>query len=77
METGQSPSVERTPSARWALTNLSLSLLLSSLGTSIAHVGLPTLALEFNASFREVQWVVSYRLPPGHHYPDRQRRTPR
>ncbi|NQD37849.1 MFS transporter [Permianibacter sp. IMCC34836] len=33
-------------------------MLLSSLGTSIANVGLPTLAQVFNASFAEVQWVV-------------------
>ncbi|UUZ67864.1 MFS transporter [Polaromonas sp. P2-4] len=33
-------------------------MLLSSLGTSIANVGLPTLAQAFNASFQEVQWVV-------------------
>ena len=51
-------SVERTPSVRWALASLSLSMLLSSLGTSIAHVGLPTLAQAFNASFQQVQWVV-------------------
>ena len=50
--------VERTPSVRWALAGLSLSMLLSSLGTSIANVGLPTLAQAFNASFQEVQWVV-------------------
>jgi EmrB/QacA subfamily drug resistance transporter len=31
---------------------------LSSLGTSIANVGLPTLAQAFNASFQEVQWIV-------------------
>jgi EmrB/QacA subfamily drug resistance transporter len=37
---------------------LSLSMLLSSLGTSIANVGLPVLAQAFNASFQEVQWVV-------------------
>ena len=46
------------PSVRWALAGLSLSMLLSSLGTSIANVGLPTLALAFNASFQDVQWVV-------------------
>ena len=46
------------PSVRWALVGLSLSMLLSSLGTSIANVGLPTLALAFNASFQDVQWVV-------------------
>ena len=33
-------------------------MLLSSLGTSIANVGLPTLARVFNASFQQVQWVV-------------------
>src|SRR5437016_9507178 len=49
---------ERTPSAWWALASLSLSMLLSSLGTSIANVGLPTLAQAFTASFQEVQWIV-------------------
>ena len=48
----------RTPSVRGALAGLSLSMLLSSLGTSIANVGLPTLAQAFNASFQEVQWIV-------------------
>lgn len=42
----------------WALASLSLSMLLSSLGTSIANVGLPTIAEAFSASFKEVQWVV-------------------
>ena len=51
-------STERTLSVRWALVSLSLSMLLSSLGTSIANVGLPTLAQAFAASFQEVQWVV-------------------
>ena len=49
---------ERIPSIRWALASLSLSMLLSSLGTSIANVGLPTLAQAFNASFQQVQWIV-------------------
>jgi len=49
---------ERTPSVRWVLASLSLSMLLSSLGTSIANVGLPTLAQVFNASFQQVQWIV-------------------
>ena len=49
---------ERSPSARWALGALSLSMLLSSLGTSIANVALPTLAQAFAASFQEVQWIV-------------------
>lgn len=45
-------------SPRAALLSLSLSILLSSLGTSIANVGLPTLANAFAASFQQVQWVV-------------------
>ncbi|MGZ5840988.1 MAG: MFS transporter [Xanthobacteraceae bacterium] len=51
-------SAERTPSVRWALAALSLAMLLSSLGTSIANVGLPTLAQAFHASFQQVQWIV-------------------
>ena len=45
-------------SARWPLAALSLSMLLSSLGTSIANVALPTLAGSLGASFQAVQWVV-------------------
>jgi len=33
-------------------------MLLSSLGTSITNVALPTLARTFDASFQEVQWIV-------------------
>lgn len=44
--------------SRAALASLSLSMLLSSLGTSIANVGLPTLAQAFQAPFQAVQWVV-------------------
>ncbi len=51
-------TTQGTPPVRWALASLSLSMLLSSLGTSIANVGLPTLAQAFAASFQEVQWVV-------------------
>ncbi len=54
LTTSQTP----TASVRWVLASLSLSMLLSSLGTSIANVGLPTLAEAFNASFQQVQWVV-------------------
>ncbi|MFB0633235.1 MFS transporter [Streptomyces sp. AB3(2024)] len=46
------------PAARWALAGLALSMLLSSLGTSIANVGLPALAQAFDASFQAVQWIV-------------------
>lgn len=51
-------SAGQAASVRWALASLSLSMLLSSLGISIANVGLPTLAQAFNASFQQVQWVV-------------------
>ena len=40
------------------VTTLSLSMLLSSLGTSIANVALPVLAEAFHAPFKQVQWVV-------------------
>jgi EmrB/QacA subfamily drug resistance transporter len=52
------PIQDPTPSSRWALAILSLSILLSSLGTSIANVALPTLAVAFDAPFQQVQWVV-------------------
>jgi EmrB/QacA subfamily drug resistance transporter len=51
-------SAERTRSVRWALASLSLSMLLSALGTSIANVALPTLAQAFSASLQQVQWIV-------------------
>jgi len=51
-------NLQLSPAARWALASLSLSMLLSSLGTSIANVGLPTLAQAFGANFQAVQWVV-------------------
>jgi EmrB/QacA subfamily drug resistance transporter len=51
-------SAEPAPSVRWVLVSLSLSVLLSSLGTSIANVGLPTLAQAFDAPFQDVQWIV-------------------
>lgn len=56
--TAVTESGQRTLSVRWALLSLSLSMLLSSLGTSIANVGLPTLARVFDASFQQVQWIV-------------------
>ncbi len=53
-------STTATPASapRWGLTGLALSMLLSSLGTSIANVGLPTFAQAFDATFQEVQWVI-------------------
>lgn len=59
-EEGESPRCAADPgrAPRWALASLALSMLLSSLGTSIANVALPTLAEAFGASFQAVQWVV-------------------
>ncbi|WP_309669186.1 MFS transporter [Gemmatimonas sp.] len=53
-------TVSRAPtgSLLGVLAALSLSMLLSSLGTSIANVGLPSMAQAFNASFQGVQWIV-------------------
>jgi EmrB/QacA subfamily drug resistance transporter len=53
-----SNTAQVSSSVRWTLASLSLSMLLSSLGTSIANVGLPTLSLAFHATFQQVQWVV-------------------
>ena len=55
---GGAGSEQRAPSVRWAIATLSLSMLLSSFGTSITNVGLSTLAQAFDASFQEVQWIV-------------------
>lgn len=46
------------PAAFWPLIGISLPMLLSSLGTSIANVALPTFAQTFAASFAAVQWIV-------------------
>lgn len=56
MQDGNIPTVERNRVG--ALAGLSLAILLSSLGTSIANVALPTLAQHFAAPFPHVQWVV-------------------
>lgn len=48
----------KSPAPGGALAALSLSMLLASLGTSIANVGLPSLVLAFDASFQAAQWVV-------------------
>lgn len=51
-------SAGETRSMLWPLSSLSLSMLLSSLGTSVANVALPTIAQYFSASFQTAQWVV-------------------
>lgn len=58
MQTRLQAQTTRQASTTWALAGLALSMLLSSLGTSIANVALPTIADAFRASFQEVQWVV-------------------
>ncbi|EJZ21607.1 MFS transporter [Rhizobium sp. Pop5] len=55
---GDEADTERTRSVRWALASLSLTMLLPSLGTSIANVALPSLAQAFDAAFQDVQWIV-------------------
>jgi len=54
------PAVSAPPTTpvRGALAGLSLAMLLASLGTSIANVGLPALAQAFAATLPQVQWVV-------------------
>ncbi|MBW8843775.1 MAG: MFS transporter [Burkholderiales bacterium] len=51
------PSRTALPAA-WVLTSLALCTVLPSLGTSIANVALPTLAVALDARFAQVQWVV-------------------
>ncbi|MBM6395271.1 MFS transporter [Ochrobactrum anthropi] len=50
--------ITAAPPPRGALASLSFAILLSSLGTSIANVALPTFMLAFGASFQNVQWIV-------------------
>lgn len=58
MTTITNPAAPHAASIRGALAGLSLSIFLSSLGTSIANVALPTLTHALEATFQEVQWVV-------------------
>src|SRR5947208_1482878 len=43
---------------RGIMVTLGLSMMLGSLGTSIANIALPALAAAFSAPFAGVQWVV-------------------
>ena len=45
-------------SVKGALASLSLSMLLSALGTSKVNIALPILTQTFNASFQQIQWIV-------------------
>jgi EmrB/QacA subfamily drug resistance transporter len=55
---GDAEPAKQMPAMRGALAALSLSMLLSSLGISIANVALPTLVRAFDVGFQNVQWVV-------------------
>src|ERR1700757_1820131 len=57
-EEADAEKVKLPASVRWVLASLSLSMLLPSLGTRIANVGLPAMTQAFNASFQQVQWIV-------------------
>ncbi len=59
-QTENSPQASQavSPVMSPALASLALSILLPSLGTSIANIGLPALMQAFGASFQAVQWVV-------------------
>lgn len=52
------PTPAAPATSSWRLASLALAMGLSSLGTSIANVALPTFAREFAAPFQAVQWVV-------------------
>ncbi len=52
------PPAEASGPGRWAMASLMISMLMSSLDTSIAHAGLPTLQQAFAASFQQVQWIL-------------------
>lgn len=47
-----------TGNTRAIMAMLAISMLLGSLGTSIANIALPALAVEFSVAFHQVQWVV-------------------
>ena len=44
--------------SKWRVTVLALSMLLASLGVSIATVTLPVIAVDFSAPVTDVQWVI-------------------
>lgn len=45
-----------------AILTLAMSMMLASLGTSIANVALPTLSIELSVPLQSVQWVVTSYL---------------
>lgn len=56
-------SSDNSPHSTRGVASLALSMLLSSLGISIANVALPAISVDLSASFQGVQWVIlSYLL---------------
>lgn len=55
---GEENAPSKTQAGGGALAGLALSMLLASLGISIANVALPTFSAVFAATFQEVQWIV-------------------
>lgn len=55
---GPTQATQPDRAAAGAIVALSLCMLLSALGISIANVGLPAIAQAFGVSFQAVQWVV-------------------
>jgi EmrB/QacA subfamily drug resistance transporter len=58
MSARRSEPASATAAVGGALVGLSMSVLLPSVGTSSANVGLPSMAAAFDASFQDVQWIV-------------------
>lgn len=54
----QAPPTVQEQGRRGVTLALAFSMLLASLGTSIANIALPTIGTAFSASFSHVQWVV-------------------
>lgn len=57
-----SESAERKAGNRGVTATLALSMLLASLGTSIANIALPAMTASFGVPFHQVQWVVTAYL---------------
>ncbi len=60
MDRARSPKIGTKE--RLAVLTLAMSMMLASLGTSIANIALPTLSIELSVPFQSVQWVVTSYL---------------
>jgi MFS family permease len=60
---GQAKHAMAKGSAFWTMAPLALSMLLASMGVSIANIALPAVGEAFTADFPQVQWVtIAYLL---------------